>query len=92
MGDGTFQFVPAKFKQMYSLHTMIDKSVFPAAFALMEEKTAQSYEIVFGVMKGEVFKSRHRWAISKSGQGLRFEAFMALLFRSRAVGSTTPRR
>ena len=59
LGDGTFQFVPAKFKQMYSLHTMIDGSVFPVAFALMEEKTAQAYEMVFGVMKDEGFKLRH---------------------------------
>ena len=59
LGDGTFQFVPAKFKQMYSLHTMVDGSVFPVAFALMEEKTAQAYEMVFGVMKDEGFKLRH---------------------------------
>ena len=47
LGDGTFQFVPAKLKQMYSLHTMVAGSVFPVAFVLMEEKTAQAYEMVF---------------------------------------------
>ena len=39
---------------------MIDGSVFPVAFALMEEKAIQAYEIVFfGAMKDEGFKSRH---------------------------------
>ena len=47
LGDGTFQYVPAKFKQMYSLHTMVDGTVFPVAFALMEEKTAEAYEMLF---------------------------------------------
>ena len=47
LGDGSFQSVPAKFKHTYSLRTMIEGSVFPVAFALMEEKTAQAYEMVF---------------------------------------------
>ena len=59
MGDGTFEFVPAMFKQMYSIHAMIGGVVFPVAFVFMEEKTTQAYEIVFTRMKenGVTFKT-----------------------------------
>ena len=59
VGYGTFEYVTAMFKQMYSIHAMIGGVVFPVAFVFMEEKTTQAYEIVFTRMKenGVTFKT-----------------------------------
>ena len=51
MGDGTFEFVPSIFAQMYTIHAMNDTTSFPVVFALMEEKTTRAYEILFNVLK-----------------------------------------
>ena len=51
MGDGTFEFVPSIFAQMYTIHAMNATTSFPVVFALMEEKTTRAYEILFNVLK-----------------------------------------
>ena len=57
VGDGTFEYVPAMFKQMYSINATISGVVFPVVF-VFKEKTTQAYEIVFTRMKenGATFK------------------------------------
>ena len=55
MGDGTFECVPSFFTQMYTIHTFHGASSFPVAFALMEEKTTQAYEILFRVLNDSGF-------------------------------------
>ena len=54
LGDGTFDSVPPLFTQMYTIHVMHCDTSFPIAFALMEDKTARAYEIVFNALKNSM--------------------------------------
>ena len=54
MGDGTFDSVPSMFTQMHTIHVMHVDTSFPVAFALIEDKTTRSNEIVFTTLKNIV--------------------------------------
>ena len=49
-GDGTFQCVPKIFTQLYTLHYEINDNVLHGCFALMQNKTERSYEILFNAI------------------------------------------
>ena len=50
-GDGTFQCVPKIFTQLYTLHYEINDNVLHGCFALMQNKTERSYEIMFNALR-----------------------------------------
>ena len=50
-GDGTFQSVPRIFGQLYVVHYEVEGNVFPGCYALMRNRTGQSYDILFSAIR-----------------------------------------
>ena len=44
--DGTFDLLPEIFEQLYTIHPLRDQTALPAVFALLPDKTQNSYEIM----------------------------------------------
>ncbi|CAI9739154.1 Hypothetical predicted protein [Octopus vulgaris] len=49
--DGTFKIVPEQRFQLFSIHVQVKGSSFPWVFALLPNKTKQTYELVFEQLK-----------------------------------------
>lgn len=49
-----FQCRPLAFAQMYSVHTLIDRTAVPAVYALMGDKTESSYATLFRAIKNKI--------------------------------------
>lgn len=49
--DGTFKTCPPLFTQIYSVHSIVDKRVLPAIFALLPSKSEDTYSRLFAQMK-----------------------------------------
>ncbi|XP_068208538.1 uncharacterized protein [Palaemon carinicauda] len=49
--DGTFKCAPDIYYQLYTLHILIDNISIPRIFALLPNKSAETYGIFFGVLK-----------------------------------------
>ena len=90
LSNGTFQYIPVMFKQMYSLHTIVDGTVFPVAFALME-KTLEAYENFFGTMKEKGVQIKTLMGDFEKGPRIAVQNVFGRPFKSRGVGSITPR-
>jgi hypothetical protein len=48
--DGTFKVAPTLFYQLFTIHALIDKSALPMVYALLQNKTKQSYKRLFQFM------------------------------------------
>ena len=49
--DGTFKIVPEQWYQLMCIHVQVNGSTFPRVFALLPNKTRQTYESVFEQLK-----------------------------------------
>ena len=52
--DGTFKVAPRLFKQLFTVHVMLEGKVIPCAYALMASKSKRSYQRVFRELKDYV--------------------------------------
>jgi hypothetical protein len=56
-GDGTFKSCSEPFKQLYSIHCAIGEentNIVPVAYALLSDKSTDTYEVLFHLLKAEV--------------------------------------
>jgi hypothetical protein len=56
-GDGTFKSCSEPFKQLYSMHCAIGEdntNIVPVASALLSDKSTDTYEVLFHLLKAEV--------------------------------------
>lgn len=51
LADGTFEFVPKIFKQMFTIHRLIGKKAFPVCFILSVNRKQEMYEEVFKYLR-----------------------------------------
>lgn len=51
MCDGTFKYVPKLYYQVYSIHAVRGSNVFPCAYCLLKNKSRETYERVFNILK-----------------------------------------
>lgn len=51
LGDGTFKSSPAIAAQLYTLHYTKFDSTLPAVYAVMEDRTRESYKVLFSAVK-----------------------------------------
>ena len=49
--DGTFKTVPPLFTQLYTIHGIFNNNIVPLIFALMSEKTEESYRMLLSKLK-----------------------------------------
>ena len=61
LGDGTFQFVPVLFKQMYTFHLLIGTRSFPLFFVYSESRNKNMYMKVFEYMKNVMKIDMHKF-------------------------------
>ncbi|XP_028158672.1 uncharacterized protein LOC114351596 [Ostrinia furnacalis] len=59
MGDGTFKSCPIPFMQLYTLHCDIGSTtqathIIPVAYALLSDKSTETYEILFCLIKSQI--------------------------------------
>lgn len=58
--DGTFSICPAGYEQLFTIHAYYREHLFPVVFALMEDRTADSYEFVFRKIMSEVINQTNQ--------------------------------
>ena len=52
IADGTFYVSPKQFYQSYSIHAVIDGKCLPLLFAILSDKTQDTYVFLLNVIKG----------------------------------------
>lgn len=51
LADGTFDFCPTIFSQIYTIHVLVENSVFPLVYALLPSKTEAVYKRLLQILK-----------------------------------------
>lgn len=54
LGDGTFQYVPLMYKQLYTFHLLVGNMSFPLLFVYSESRNKNMYMKLFEYMKNEL--------------------------------------
>jgi hypothetical protein len=56
-GDETFNSCPGRFYQLYTLHGYVEDTSYPLVFALLPNKTEQTYTRLFTMLKGALLQN-----------------------------------